>query len=276
MKKVAPAASSIGAAGVAASNLVLNGGTLAVTGGQSSTDRSLTLGASGLDMGAATTNLTIGADVALLEVRVRKAFLTEEGQVFLRRAKKLTQQMEELELLAFNIHQGWEAEVRLALGEAARQQLEQMPRPAHQDVKAARALNQQGLDALKRGDAAAAVTALQQAQRADPADVEVAGNLGYANLKLGQFKRAEQQLIYALSLAPDRVSSWFNLGQVYGALNQPEKATGAFANTYRFAQNRIKTEGFLRQALQNPENSAATRTALRQALALFGLSVDGP
>ncbi len=159
--------------------------------------------------------------------------------------------------------------------QAARQQLEQMPRPAHQDVKAARALNQQGLDALKRGDAAAAVTALQQAQRADPADVEVAGNLGYAHLKLGQLKRAEQQLIYALSLAPDRVSSWFNLGQVYGALNQPEKATGAFANTYRFAQNRIKTEGFLRQALQNPENSAATRTALRQALALFGLSVDG-
>lgn len=44
-------------------------------------------------------------------------------------------------------------------------------------------------------------------QRADPADVEVAGNLGYAHLKLGQLKRAEQQLIYALSLAPDRVSS---------------------------------------------------------------------
>lgn len=48
--------------------------------------------------------------VALLEVRGRKAFLTEEGDVFLRRAKQLTQQMEELELLAFNIHQGWEAE----------------------------------------------------------------------------------------------------------------------------------------------------------------------
>lgn len=39
-----------------------------------------------------------------------QAFLTEEGEVFLRRAKQLTQQMEELELLAFNIHQGWEAE----------------------------------------------------------------------------------------------------------------------------------------------------------------------
>lgn len=45
----------------------------------------------------------------------RKAFLTDEGHVFLRRAKQLTLQMEELELLAYNIHQGWEAEIRLAI-----------------------------------------------------------------------------------------------------------------------------------------------------------------
>ena len=52
---------------------------------------------------AAVAKLQQTLGVALLEVRGRKAFLTEEGQVFLRRAKQLTQQMEELELLAFNI-----------------------------------------------------------------------------------------------------------------------------------------------------------------------------
>ena len=106
---------------------------------------------------------------------------------------------------------------------ATRQQLESAPRPVHQNVKEARALNQQGLDALKQNDYPAAATAFQQAQIADPADVEVAGNLGYANLKLGQFKRAEHQLVYAISLAPGRSSSWYNLGQVYGATNEVEE-----------------------------------------------------
>jgi Flp pilus assembly protein TadD len=135
---------------------------------------------------------------------------------------------------------------------ATRQQLESVAKPAHQNVKEARALNQQGLDALKQNNYQAAVTVFQQAQQTDPADVEVAGNLGYANLKLGQFKRAEHQLVYAISLAPGRSSSWFNLGQVYGALGDGEKATGAFAAAYRFSQNPPKTADFMRQALTAP------------------------
>ena len=154
---------------------------------------------------------------------------------------------------------------------ASRQQLENLPRPARQNVKEARALNQQGLDALKRNDYAAAATALQKAQELDPADIEIAGNLGYANLKLGQFKRAAHQLIYAISLAPGRTSSWFNLGQVYGALGDVEKATGAFAMTYRTSQNPAKTADFIRQALALPENNETTREALKRALELFGL-----
>lgn len=153
---------------------------------------------------------------------------------------------------------------------ATRQQLESVAKPAHQNVKEARALNQQGLDALKQNNYQAAVTVFQQAQQTDPADVEVAGNLGYANLKLGQFKRAEHQLVYAISLAPGRSSSWFNLGQVYGATNEVEKATGAFAAAYRFSQNPPKTVDFMRQALTVPENNETTRTALKRALELFG------
>lgn len=152
-----------------------------------------------------------------------------------------------------------------------RQQLENIPKPAHQNIKEARTLNQQGLDALKRNDYPAAATAFQKAQEIDPADIEIAGNLGYATLKIGQFKRAEHQLIYAISLAPGRSSSWFNLGQVYGALDNAEKATGAFANTYRLSQNRAKTEEFMRQALAAPESNEATRAALQRALQLFGL-----
>lgn len=153
---------------------------------------------------------------------------------------------------------------------ATRQQLENVSRPAHQNVKEARALNQQGLEALKQNHFQAAATAFQKAQETDPADVEVAGNLGYANLKLGQFRRAEHQLVYAISLAPGRSSSWYNLGQVYGAMNEVEKATGAFAVAYRFSQNPPKTVEFMRQALTAPENNEATRAALERMLKLFG------
>jgi Flp pilus assembly protein TadD len=154
----------------------------------------------------------------------------------------------------------------------SQQQLESIPKPAHQTMKEARALNQQGLDALKRKDYPTASITFQKAQETDPADIEIAGNLGYVHLKRGQLKRAEHQLIYAVSLAPGRTSSWFNLGQVYGALNDAEKAAGAFAHAYRLSQNRAKTEELMRQALIAPENNTATRTALQRALLLFGLS----
>ncbi len=154
---------------------------------------------------------------------------------------------------------------------AARQQLEGIAKPAPGDVKAARALNRQGLAALQLADYAAAALALQKAQETNPADVEIAGNLGYASLKLGQLQRAEHQLIYAISLAPGRSSSWFNLGQVYGAQGTADKATGAFAAAYRFSQNPPKTLEFMRQALTAPENGETTRAALQRALALFGL-----
>jgi DNA-binding transcriptional LysR family regulator len=51
----------------------------------------------------------------LLRSLLLKAYLTDAGDMFLRRAKLMNQQMQELELLAHNIHQGWEAEIRLAV-----------------------------------------------------------------------------------------------------------------------------------------------------------------
>jgi DNA-binding transcriptional LysR family regulator len=53
--------------------------------------------------------------VELLEVRGRKAYLTTAGEVMLRRSRILTQQVEDLELLAENIDQGWEPEIRIAV-----------------------------------------------------------------------------------------------------------------------------------------------------------------
>lgn len=53
--------------------------------------------------------------VQLLEVKGRKAVLTEAGEVMLRRSRDLTQNVQSLELLANNIHQDWEPEIVLAV-----------------------------------------------------------------------------------------------------------------------------------------------------------------
>ncbi|GGY92436.1 LysR family transcriptional regulator [Shewanella fodinae] len=46
--------------------------------------------------------------IQLLEVRGRKAYLTEQGEVLLRRSRHVTQAVGELEQLANNLEQGWE------------------------------------------------------------------------------------------------------------------------------------------------------------------------
>jgi DNA-binding transcriptional LysR family regulator len=51
--------------------------------------------------------------IPLLEVKGRKAYLTEQGEVMLRRSRHLTQTVEELEQLAHNLEQGWEPSLTL-------------------------------------------------------------------------------------------------------------------------------------------------------------------
>ncbi|GAB3038398.1 LysR family transcriptional regulator [Bowmanella dokdonensis] len=53
--------------------------------------------------------------VQLLEVRGRKAYLTEAGEVMLRRSRHLTQNVQDLEVLADSINQDWEPQITLAL-----------------------------------------------------------------------------------------------------------------------------------------------------------------
>lgn len=53
--------------------------------------------------------------IELLEVKGRKAFLTEAGEVMLRRSRMVTQQVEDLERLADTIDKGWEPEIRIAV-----------------------------------------------------------------------------------------------------------------------------------------------------------------
>ncbi|WP_153914538.1 LysR family transcriptional regulator [Shewanella sp. TC10] len=52
--------------------------------------------------------------IQLLEVKGRKAYLTEQGEVLLRRSRHLTQTVDELEQLANNLGEGWEPNLTIA------------------------------------------------------------------------------------------------------------------------------------------------------------------
>jgi len=52
--------------------------------------------------------------IELLEVRGRKAYLTQQGEVLLRRSRHVTQAVNELEQLASNLEQGWEPTLTIA------------------------------------------------------------------------------------------------------------------------------------------------------------------
>ena len=109
-------------------------------GGYAQAAEKLNKSQSSLNHAIAKLQQTLG--VALLEVRGRKAYLTDAGDMFLRRAKLLNQHMQELELLAHNIHQGWEAEIRLAVEIAhPRRPLNRPRRPPRPSPAAARTSN---------------------------------------------------------------------------------------------------------------------------------------
>ena len=151
--------------------------------------------------------------------------------------------------------------------ETFREQLENLARPEAGDPVKARPFQQQGLEQLTRDSPKEALAAFRQAFIADPANPEIAGQLGQTYLRLRRFKEAERLSVYALSLAPTQSATWLVLGEVYGQTGDPLRAGGAFANAYRFAKAPPQLAEQLRQlaAANSPE---ALRAGAQKALQL--------
>ena len=84
-------------------------------GGYSRAARALHRSQSSLSYAVKRMQLQLG--VALLRMDGRRAVLTEAGEVLLRRSRQLLRDAQELEALAQQMEQGWEAELRLVVDE---------------------------------------------------------------------------------------------------------------------------------------------------------------
>ncbi len=151
--------------------------------------------------------------------------------------------------------------------QAFREQLDGLGRPEAGDTAQARPLLQQGLDYLNRDQRKEALAAFRQAFIADPADPEIAEQLGLTYLRLQRLKEAERLLVYTLALAPTRTTTWLHLGQTYGQAGDADRATGAFANAHRFALDPAGLAAQLQQ-LATTDPAEAIRLGAQRALQL--------
>jgi tetratricopeptide (TPR) repeat protein len=126
-------------------------------------------------------------------------------------------------------------------------QIESTPKPAKGNKKAAKAINTKGIEAAKKGDYSNAVKMFEEANKLDKSDIEIVNNLGFSNLKQGNLDSAQNIIIIALTLSPDRAAAWENLGEVFGVKGDISKAVACFSNAYRFSKDRLKMHQYMKK-----------------------------
>lgn len=153
--------------------------------------------------------------------------------------------------------------------------LEKIDPPARGNRALARALNDEGLAALKVNNIDDAIDKFTSGVEADQGDQELINNLGFALLKGSQYDQAVHVLINTLALAPKRSAAWANLGYAYAKVGKEDDSVSAYLLTYRFSQDQKKTKKFLRTQLEKDEDEKV-RSASYRALVMIMKSEISP
>jgi tetratricopeptide (TPR) repeat protein len=131
------------------------------------------------------------------------------------------------------------------------------------DRRASRAANAEGLALLRSGNAAGAVQALERGVGADPADIEVMNNLGFALIQAGRAKDGVSLLCSLLMRVPQRSSAWGNLAE--GLVADSHTAASALKVAVHYSANRDKTVAYLEQAANTHPNTQF-RTVVQEVI----------
>ena len=124
-----------------------------------------------------------------------------------------------------------------------------------------RKLNNEGLEALKADNPAAAADLFRKGLAENPRDVEIAGNLGFALVKAGKAAEAVEVLTNALQLDPRRSSTWTPLAEALALAGRKEESQAALWVAFQWSGNRDKSLAFY---ADRSEKEAATRPALAE------------
>jgi Flp pilus assembly protein TadD len=127
-------------------------------------------------------------------------------------------------------------------------------RPLRGNRHKARDLNEHGLALWQRSRYDEAAAYFREAREADPGDAEIAENLGYALLKSGHVAEAEQPILDALSMAPDRASAWGTLGMIYAKQGKHRAGVALVLTAYTYARDPKRTAGVYSRLAANDED----------------------
>lgn len=143
--------------------------------------------------------------------------------------------------------------------------IDALPKPDIGNKAVARQLNTTALEALKRDDTAAAVTALRQAVHENPRDVEIVANLGFALVKANRAAEAFDVLLAALVLDPRRTSTWTPLAEALAMLGHAADAQAALWVAYQWSANREKSLAFYQDRAANETHAPLQALYARMA-----------
>ena len=138
--------------------------------------------------------------------------------------------------------------------------IDALPKPDLGNKAMARKFNNEGLDALRREDHAAAIDAFRRGLQENPRDVELAGNLGFAQLRFGHSAEAVASLTQAVVLDPRRTSTWTPLAEALAMNGRKDEALAALWVSFQWSGNRDKSLAYYAER-------ADTERALRPPVA---------
>jgi len=98
-----------------------------------------------------------------------------------------------------------------------------------------------GMEAYDKEDYPKAVEHLSAAQALDPADVEVAGRLGFALKETGAYEKALRLLEEVSEKAPENYYHWWWLSDTQRLLGRYDEALGSMENAVKYAPEGEKT-----------------------------------
>ena len=154
----------------------------------------------------------------------------------------------------------------IAMVRAIAAKIDTFSKPPRGNSNYARQLNAEGLVAIKLDDFTQAATVFEKANREDPSDAEIAGNLGYARVKAGDFVGGSRALMEALQLSPRRESTWLPIAELYARYHQnTNDAAAAILVAYEWSNKEEAIERYTLQAEiePHPQFKAAYKQALQ-------------
>lgn len=161
---------------------------------------------------------------------------------------------------------------------AAKNDLDNLVKPAKGDRKAARKLNDSAIALIKESKDQEALPILEEAHKTDPSDIEITNNLAstYSRIPASDNfdpnSKTKAMLVETMLLKSDRAIAWANLGRAFANEGNEKTASNCYINFFRFAENKEKALSRLQSGIN--ETNPVLGKALTNAYSYVKTSIE--